>query len=174
MLEQSRRTVLKQIGAGVLLAVAPSMSSACIPTSLRTVEECFGPRRMARLAGLCRGAPVRGVMAEIIRKDRRQIAPLQLVDDDGRLRLLPEYRKALTLLLNGCDAVRFTVGDESWEIEQSGKSVDDEIYNVARYMNLPFSNYADLDYLDDDRRVITYYRKPADEMRISNSTIWML
>jgi len=175
MPDVTRRATIQGLGASAVLALSPLPLQADVPVSFRTVEECFGPRRMARIAELCAGAPVRGTMATLIRKFRRQVKPLPLVDDEGRFRLLPEFRQALTLVLNGYEQVRLPIGDESRAKMDAGESVDNEIYGLALWMDMPVSNFVGMDYdEDDDREWIIYQRRDPGEPLLTRSIIWML
>ncbi|MFL9827721.1 hypothetical protein [Rhodoplanes sp. SY1] len=163
MADLSRRSVLEGLGAGVLMALCPATLQAEAPLPLRSVEECFGPRRIARIAELCRGAPVRGSMARVITNARDIYNPrlYQMLDDDGRFRMLPEYRRAITLAMNGYEPVRFEVGAESWRKVLAGESIDDTVYFLAWRMRVPVPNLISHDYTPDGRGLITYKNQPT-------------
>lgn len=163
--EPSRRAVLEGLGAGVLLALSPVTLHAEALPPLRSIEECFGPRRMARIAELCRGAPVRGSMARVITNWRDIYNPrlYQMLGDDGRFRMLPEFRRAITLAMNGYEPVQFEVGAESWRKVLAGESIDDTVYYLAWRMHVPVPKMISHDYTPDGRGLITYRNRPSPD-----------
>lgn len=151
MPELSRRTVVKALGASAVGMLSPANALASIPQP-RSLESIIGAERLERAKFLW-SLP-----------EWPHHAPGGLVDAANQFRMTPAFRKALTAIVNGCNAVIFDPEDVSgdWKLRRRR---DYSVLALLSYLDVLPRDLSMGEELDENWRATYRYFVAGDAWR---------